>query len=121
MYDQLALFRPYPGALGTPTAYFSGTVSRELGRLALVAGRPAEAEELLHEALDRNRVLGARPYVALTCLDLAAVQRNRGALAEAAALAGEALAIADQLDQPGPSAAARLLIDETSRGRHREG
>ncbi|MFF3685977.1 ATP-binding protein [Streptomyces sp. NPDC002187] len=112
VYDQLALFRPYPGALGTPTAYFSGTVSRELGRLALATGRPAEAEELLREALVRNRSLGARPYVALTCLDLAAVQRDRGVLAEAAALAGEALAIADQLDQPGPSAAAVRLINE---------
>ncbi|MGW1954052.1 ATP-binding protein [Streptomyces sp. NPDC001920] len=112
VYDQLALFRPYPGALGAPTAYFSGTVSRELGRLALAAGRPAEAEKLLHEALVRNRDLGARPYVALTCLDLAAVQRDRGALTEAAALAGEALAIADQLDQPGPSAAAVRLINE---------
>ncbi|TLQ42248.1 ATP-binding protein [Streptomyces marianii] len=111
-YDQLAPFRPYPGALGTPTAYFSGTVSRELGRLALAAGRPAEAEALLREALVRNRALGARPYVALTCLELAAVQRDRGALAEAAALAGEALAITDQLDQPGPSAAAVRLINE---------
>ncbi|MFJ5779963.1 ATP-binding protein [Streptomyces sp. NPDC093094] len=112
VYDQLALFRPYPGALGTPTAYFSGSVSRELGRLALVAGRPAQAEELLREALLRNRALGARPYVALTCLDLAFVRRDRGALEEAAALAGEALVIAGQLDQPGPSAAAVRLIDE---------
>ncbi|MFE7033971.1 ATP-binding protein [Streptomyces sp. NPDC057621] len=112
VYDQLALFRPYPGALGTPTAYFSGTVSRELGRLALAAGRPAEAEKLLREALVRNRALGARPYVVLTCLDLAVVQRDRGALKEAAALAGEALTIADQLDQPGPSAAAVRLINE---------
>ncbi|MFE3496227.1 ATP-binding protein [Streptomyces sp. NPDC059175] len=112
VYDQLALFRPYPGSFGTPTAYFSGTVSRELGRLALTAGRPAQADELLREALVRNRFLGARPYVALTCLDLAAVQRDRGALTEAAALAGEALAIADQLDQPGPSAAAVRLIGE---------
>ncbi|MFE1440506.1 ATP-binding protein [Streptomyces sp. NPDC058739] len=111
-YDQLALFRPYPGAIGTSTAYFSGTVSRELGRLALTAGRPAEAEVLLREALARNRVLGARPYVALTCLDLAAVQRDRGALAEAAAHAGEALTLAAQLDQPGPSATAARLVDE---------
>ncbi|MBN0042532.1 AAA family ATPase [Streptomyces actuosus] len=112
VFDQLALFRPYPGALGTPTAYFSGTVSRELGRLALVAGRPAEAETLLREALVRNHDLGARPYVALTCLNLATVQRDQGALAEAAALAGETLAIADQLDQPGPSADAMRLLDE---------
>ncbi|KJY19481.1 hypothetical protein VR46_44370 [Streptomyces sp. NRRL S-444] len=112
MYDQLAVFRPYPGALGTPTAYFSGTVSRELGRLALTAGRPAQAEELLREALIRNRALGARPYVALTCLNLATVERDKGALADAAALAGEAVAIADRLDLPGPSAVAARLLDE---------
>ncbi|TDU80449.1 LuxR family transcriptional regulator [Streptomyces sp. KS 21] len=112
VYDQLAVFRPYPGALGTPTAYFSGTVSRELGRLALTAGRPAQAEELLREALIRNRALGARPYVALTCLNLATVERDKGALADAAALAGEAVAIADRLDLPGPSAAAARLLDE---------
>ncbi|WP_160159827.1 AAA family ATPase [Streptomyces sp. WAC05374] len=109
-YEQLAAFRPYPGALGTPTAYFAGAVSRDLGRLALVAGRPAEAEELLREALDRNRVLGARPHVALTCLDLAALRFDRDALTEAAELAGQALAIADELDQPGPSAAATRLL-----------
>ncbi|MEV3991071.1 AAA family ATPase [Streptomyces sp. NPDC049837] len=112
VYDQLAPIRPYPGALGTPTAYFSGTVSRDLGRLAAVAGRPAEAEELLREALLRNRVLGARPDVALTCLDLAAVRRDRGALAEAAGLAREALAIAEQLGQPGPAAAAVRQLGE---------
>ncbi|MFD6226020.1 hypothetical protein ACFWFZ_03960 [Streptomyces sp. NPDC060232] len=113
VYDQLVLFQPYPGALGTPTACFSGTVSREPGRLALAAGHPAEdAEKLLREALIRNRALGARPYVALTCLDLAAVRRDRGALADAAALAGEAPVLADRLNQPGPCAAALRLIED---------
>ncbi|MFE0581486.1 ATP-binding protein [Streptomyces sp. NPDC058874] len=112
VYDQLVLFRRYPGALGTPTAYFSGTVSRELGRLALAAGSPEKAEKLLREALVRNQALGAWPYVALTCLDLAVVQRDRGVLTEAAALAGKALAIADRLSQPGPSAAAVDLIGD---------
>ncbi|MFE1292739.1 AAA family ATPase [Streptomyces sp. NPDC058751] len=115
VYDQLSAIRPYPGALGTPTAYFSGTVSRDLGRLAAVAGRPAEAEELLREALLRNRALGARPDVALTCLDLATVLHDRGerdALAEAAALALKALAIARQLGQPGPASAAVHRLGE---------
>jgi DNA-binding CsgD family transcriptional regulator len=118
VYDQLALFRPYPGALGTPTAYFSGTVSRDLGRLALTAGRPAQAEELLREALVRNRALGARPFVALTCLDLAALRRDGGALTEAAALARTALNIAGELDMPGPRAAANRLVDEIAARRH---
>ncbi|MFK0256591.1 AAA family ATPase [Streptomyces sp. NPDC090445] len=114
VYDQLTLFRPYPGALGTSTAYFSGTVSRDLGRLARTAGRPEQAEELFREALIRNRALGARPYVALTCLDLAAVARDKGDLQAAAALAREALAMADRLDLPGPSAAAARLIGEVT-------
>lgn len=111
-FDRLALFRAYPGPLGTPTAYFTGTVSRDLGRLARTAGRLAEAEELFREALVRDRALGAEPYVALTCLDLAALRRDRGALVEAAELAGEALAIADRLGQPGPAATAVQLIGE---------
>ncbi|MCB5182917.1 helix-turn-helix transcriptional regulator [Streptomyces antimicrobicus] len=111
-YDQLALFRPYPGAIGTPTAYFSGTVSRDLGRLALTAGRPEEAEELLREALVRNRALGARPFVALTCLDLAALRSDAGALTEAGALAREALGTAGRLGMPGPAATAERLLGE---------
>ncbi|MEV6332648.1 AAA family ATPase [Streptomyces sp. NPDC051909] len=118
VYDQLALFRSHPGAIGTPTALFSGTVSRDLGRLALTAGRRNQAEELLREALTRNRALGARPYVALTCLDLAAVLRDKGALPEAATLAGEALSIADRLDLPGPSAVAVRLLGEIAAQRH---
>ncbi|MGW4892912.1 helix-turn-helix transcriptional regulator [Kitasatospora sp. NPDC004240] len=114
VYDQLTLFRPYPGALGTSTAYFAGTVSRDLGRLALAAGQPEQAEELFREALIRNRALGARPYAALTCLDLAAVERNKGDLSAAAALAREALATADRLGMPGPSAAAVRLIGEVT-------
>ncbi|MCX5374913.1 AAA family ATPase [Streptomyces sp. NBC_00091] len=118
VYDQLALFRPYPGALGTPTAYFSGTVSRDLGRLALTAGRPAQAEELLREALVRNQALGAQPFVALTCLDLAALRRDGSALREAADLARTVLDIADELDMPGPRAAAQRLADEIAARRH---
>ncbi|WP_192582584.1 helix-turn-helix transcriptional regulator [Streptomyces triticiradicis] len=118
VYDQLSTIRPYPGAVGAPTAYFSGTVSRDLGRLAAIAGRPAEAEELLREALRRNRALGARPDVALTCLDLATVLRDQGehgardALTEAAGLAGEALTTAGQLGQPGPAATAVRRLGE---------
>ncbi|MEV0445832.1 helix-turn-helix transcriptional regulator [Streptomyces spectabilis] len=119
VYGQLALFQPYPGAIGTPTVYFCGNVSRELGRLALIVGRPAQAEELLREALARNRALRARPYVALTCLDLATIERDKGALASASALAQEALAIADQLDLPGSHRTAINLIEEIAAQRDR--
>ncbi len=114
---QLAEFLPYPGAMGTPTAGFAGTVARDLGRLARVAGRDEEAETLLREAIERNRALGARPYVALTCLDLARLLNGRPdapaeELAQAQTLAAEAQRLAERLDMPGPLAAATRLADE---------
>jgi hypothetical protein len=63
VYRQLLPFRPYPGALGTSTVYFMGTISRNLGELAEVGGDRATAIELLREALPRDRgVAGCGPY-----------------------------------------------------------
>lgn len=59
VYRQLLPFRPYPGALGTATVYFQGTVSRSLGELAEVFGDRATAIELLREALPRSRAIGS--------------------------------------------------------------
>jgi DNA-binding CsgD family transcriptional regulator len=111
VYRQLLPFRPYPGALGTSTVYFMGTISRNLGELAEVGGDRATAIELLREALPRNRAIGAWPDVALTVLGLARLLRNgsRAELAEAAMLAQDALDLAVRLDMPGPvDAAVRL-------------
>lgn len=111
VYRQLLPFRPYPGALGTSTVYFMGTISRNLGELAEVGGDRATAIELLREALPRNRAIGAWPDVALTVLGLARLLRNgsRAELAEAATLAQDALDLAVRLDMPGPvDAAVRL-------------
>ena len=113
-YHQLLPFRRYPGAVGTATAFFCGTVSRHLGQFAAVAGDTAGAIELLREALDRNRIIGARPDTALTCLSLARLLRGRGRaeLAEAASLTQHALDIATRLTMPGiVSAAGRLAAD----------
>ena len=111
VYRQLLPFRPYPGALGTSTVYFLGTISRNLGELCAVFGDHASAIELLREALPRNRALGARPDIALTSLGLARLLRDgdRAQRAEAAALAQDALDIATRLDMPGPVAAAGRL------------
>ena len=76
VYRQLLPFRPYPGALGTCTVYFMGTISRHLGELAEVLGDRDTAIGLLREALPRNQVIGARPDLALTSLDLARLLRN---------------------------------------------
>lgn len=107
-------FRPYPGALGTATVFFAGTISRHLGQLAVVAGDNTSAVELLREALDRNRTIGARPDTALASLLLARVLRKAGSpnLTEAARLAQDALEIAARLDMPGTVAeAGRLVAD----------
>ena len=98
VYRQLLPFRPYPGALGTCTVWFMGTISRHLGELAEVLGDRDTAIGLLREALPRNQVIGARPDLALTSLDLARLLRDgdRAERAEAAILARDALDLAAQ-------------------------
>ena len=110
-YRQLLPFRPYPGALGSCTVWFMGTISRHLGELAEVAGDRETAIGLLREALPRNQVIGARPDLALTSLDLARLLRDgdRAGRAEAAVLAKDALDIAARLDMPGTVTAAGQL------------
>ena len=119
VYRQLLPFRPYPGALGTSTVYFLGTISRNLGELAEVFGDHTAAIELLREALPRNRAIGARPDIALTSLGLARLLRggDRAQRAEAAALAQDALDVATRLDMPGPVAAAGRLAAQLAADR----
>ena len=119
VYRQLLPFRPYPGALGSSTVYFQGTISRNLGELTEVFGDKATAIELLREALPRNRALGARPDTALASLSLARLLRDgdRAQRAEAAALAQDALDIATRLDMPGPVAAAGRLAAQLAADR----
>ena len=111
VYRQLLPFRPYPGALGTSTVYFTGTISRNLGELAETFGDRATAIELLREALSRNQAIGARPEVAMTSLSLAGLLQdgNRAERADASALAQDALDLAARLDMPGTVAAAGRL------------
>jgi DNA-binding CsgD family transcriptional regulator len=111
VYRQLLPFRPYPGALGASTVYFTGTISRNLGELAETFGDRATAIELLREALSRNQAIGARPEVAMTSLSLARLLQdgNRAERADAAALAQDALDLAARLDMPGTVAAAGRL------------
>jgi hypothetical protein len=47
VYRQLLPFWPYPGALGSSTVFFMGTISRNLGELAEISGDRAMAIELL--------------------------------------------------------------------------
>jgi len=111
VYRQLLPVRPYPGALGSSTVYFMGTISRNLGELAEVSGDRATAIELLREALPRNRAIGAWPDMALSLLGLARLLRNgdRAERAEAATLTQDALDLAVRLDMPGTMTAAGRL------------
>ena len=102
-------WRQCAGAAGVPTVYFGGSPLRELGRLARVAGRLDEAAELLRAAVDRNLAVRARPYVALSRLDLADVRHRQGALAEAAGLTRQAADDLRRLEMPGPLARADRL------------
>jgi DNA-binding CsgD family transcriptional regulator len=107
-YRQMLPFRPYPGAFGSCTVYFRGTLSRDLGELAAIFGDTVAAIELLREALERNRTLGARPDIAETALSLAGLLRrgSRADLAEAAQLVQNSLDLANRLNMPGTIAAA---------------
>ena len=111
VYRQLLPLRPYPGALGTSTVYFMGTISRNLGELAEVFGDRATAIELQREAVPRNRAIGAWPDMALGLLGLARLLRtgDRAERAEAATLTQDALDLAVRLDMPGTVAAAGRL------------
>lgn len=95
-------WRDYRGAVGIHTAYFSGSPLRDLGRLAAVACRWDEAETLLRNAVDRNLAVRARPYVALSRLDLADVLHRNGSGAEAATLVRQAADDLRRLEMPGP-------------------
>lgn len=116
LFDRLAPYRDCPGTVGIPTAYFSGSPLYDLGRLAAVAGRPAEAAALLREAIVRNLAVRGRPAVALCRLELAAVLAG-SAPAEAGTLVQQAAAELRRLDMPGPLARADRLAAALSAAR----
>ncbi|HEX6419151.1 MAG TPA: AAA family ATPase [Acidimicrobiales bacterium] len=97
-HDTLA---PYSGrncVLGY--AAFLGAVDHHLGTLDAAVGRTDEAVHHLEAALDRHRVIGARPWVALSAAWLANVladRDRRGDADRASALHGEAAGLAAEL------------------------
>jgi DNA-binding SARP family transcriptional activator len=74
-----------------------GTVDDVLGRLAAAAGRRRLAQRHFEAALTLSRRLGARPLVARTACEYAAVLRQRGATARAGTLLDEARRTAEEL------------------------
>jgi DNA-binding CsgD family transcriptional regulator len=117
--ERLGQWRDCPGTVGISTAYFSGSPLWDIGRLTAVAGRPAEAAAVLRDAVAANRAVLARPHVARSRLDLAAVLTTLGSLDEAAELVRLAATEFRRLDMPGSLARAdRLAAELTAARRH---
>jgi len=80
-----------------------GCASRPLGLLAQTLGRYTEAERHFEVALEADRLLGARPWVAETQVDLAALLKARGHREDercAAELLEQASCAARELEMP---------------------
>jgi DNA-binding NarL/FixJ family response regulator len=113
VHDELRSWAGDAVGLGTATVVLAGAVARDLGRTAATAGRAAEAESWLREAVVVNARLGARPYTAVSRLELAEVLHTGGrpeSLAEASTLTREAAAELRRLDMPGPLRRADALL-----------
>ena len=112
------LFRPHlghGGLIGSGLVALQGSLHWPLGLLAALLGRTEQALDHFASAQAVHTRLGARPLVALTRLDTAAVLRERGTrddLAQARELARQAAAEARRLDMPGPAFRAGRLAGE---------
>jgi hypothetical protein len=81
-------------------ASFLGAVDHHLGTLDAVIGRTDDAARHLDAALERHRVIDARPWVALSAAWLAnvlAARDGRGDTGRAAALHAEATGLAAEM------------------------
>ena len=119
LYEQLAPIAHYYSGDGSGAVYSHGANARQVGELALTAGRPADAARYLRDAVTMNARIGARPHTALSRLGLArALLASGGSLDEAAALAAEAASEFRRLDMPGRAAeAAKVVADIAHRRR----
>jgi DNA-binding CsgD family transcriptional regulator len=112
-----ARLQPYAGRVVVLNAAIAclGSVDRYLGLLASVLGRVEEASQHFEHALTRNAALGARPQLAHTQYDLAALLIRRAAPGDsesAATLLAQAEATAEALG---------LKVLRTRIGRLRQG
>ncbi len=97
--DLIAPYREHSAVLGV--AAFLGAVPHHCGVLNGVLGEWDDAVADLEIGLERHRAISARPWVALSQIELARVLAARdgpGDAARAAKLAAEAAAVADELD-----------------------
>lgn len=118
----LDAYRPFAGRhviAGRDGVCLWGSAGRPLGTLANVSGQADDAIALLEDAIDANRRMGSRPWVAETQLELAGALLGRdrpGDRERAEAVAAEAIEVARQLEMAGLEArAVELTGDVTSR------
>ncbi|MGN6606363.1 MAG: ATP-binding protein [Jatrophihabitans sp.] len=101
VYDRCARFAHYSSGDGSGAVFTWGANARVVGLFAAAAGRTAEAERHLRDAVAMNDRVGARPFAALSRLALAELLTAGGsALPEAASLAADAAAEFRRLDMP---------------------
>jgi tetratricopeptide (TPR) repeat protein len=112
------LLLPYVGhniILGAPTVVCRGSASYGLGLLATTMGRWDDAARHFEDALRMNAKLGARPWLARTKHDYAAmlIRRNGpGDGDKAFRLLTEAIAVYRQFGMPNHQQKAEALLDQ---------
>jgi DNA-binding CsgD family transcriptional regulator/tetratricopeptide (TPR) repeat protein len=119
LYELTTPIAHYYSGDGSGAVFSHGANARQVGELALTAGRPADAARHLRDAVTMNARVGARPHTALSRLGLArALLASGGSLAEAAALAAGAATEFRRLDIPArASEAAKVAADVAARRR----
>lgn len=119
LYDVTAPIAHYYSGDGSGAVFSHGANARQVGELALTAGRQADAVRHLRDAVTMNARIAARPYTALSKLGLAsALLAADSDLAEAAGLAASAASELRHLDMPARAAqAAKVAADIAARRR----
>ncbi len=120
LYELTAPIAHYYSGDGSGAVFSHGANARQVGELALTAGRPTDAARHLRDAVTMNARVGARPHTALSRLGLArALLASSDSLAEAADLAAEAASEFRRLGMPAQaSEAAKVAADITTRRRN---
>jgi tetratricopeptide (TPR) repeat protein len=111
LHARLAPFASHATVTFVQPVVCMGSIARYLGLLAATMGDAERALRHFEDAIARNRALGARPYLARSLAECAAVLRERDASGDrerAAALVAEAREIAEAIGQ-------FMLLDELAR------
>lgn len=101
LYDMLHPFAGRNAVAGSGAA-FNGCVSRQLGQLAALLGKPVDARRYFNDAIQRDGRMGARPFVLRSMLDLAELIASESGR--------------DAGIEPDPDDVARRLADDVVRG-----